>query len=290
VNMWPARYPWYRDALKHIHQYSWVSFTTHTETYRRKLVALGVPASRIEVIPNSFDPKFAESRGRVIYEPGGQFRVISVARMDIWKGQEYLIRGFAKFQRECYANTSLSLVGYGPQERSLRTLVDQLGIQEQVRFYGRVVHDEIPVLLRNHDAYVQASIKHPETLQEEGQPIALLEAIACGVPVIVTDTGAMAETVRVGNHAGSALIIPDKDSEAVARALDSVRLAPPDELTRRAYVKAICEKHNQDDQLRRTLRVYERAWSSGAEQGSETADVSTIGTDGTELGVVDGTR
>jgi glycosyltransferase involved in cell wall biosynthesis len=290
VNMWPARHAWYRDALKHIHQYSWVSFTTHTETYRGKLVSLGIPASRIEVIPNSFDQKFAEAPGRTNYEPGGQFRVISVARMDIWKGQEYLIQGFAKFLRECYPNTSLSLVGYGPQERALRALVEQLGIQEQVRFYGRVIHQEIPVLLRNHDVYVQASVKHPETLQEEGQPIALLEAIACGVPVIVTDTGAMAETVRVGNHAGSALVIPDKDSDAIARALDSVRRASPDERTRRAYVKAICEKHNQEDQLRHTLQIYERAWSAGAEQASEAAELATIRADDAGLGVVDGTR
>jgi L-malate glycosyltransferase len=269
VNMWPARHAWYRDALRTIHHDSSIFFTTHTETYRDKLVKLGVPSSRIDVIPNSFDPKFAGGRPRLVYEPGGHFRVISVARMDIWKGQEYLIQGFARFLREYSSNASLSLVGYGPQERALRTLVDQLGIQEQVRFYGRVVHHEIPILLRNHDVYVQPSVKHPETLQEEGQPIAILEAIATGIPLIVTDTGAMAETVRVGPHEGNAFVIPDKDSGAIAAALEQVMRAPVDVQRRQAYVRAICEKHSQEGQVRRTLEVYERAYSrADAQRGN----------------------
>ena len=261
VNMWPVRYPWYRDALKDVRNHPWVSFTTHTETYRRKLLELGVPASQIEVISNSFDPKFAGGRPRLVYEPGGHFRVISVARMEIWKGQEYLVRGFADFVRKHHANSSLSLVGYGPQERTLRALVEQLGLQDQVRFYGRVPHHEIPVLLRNHDGYVQPSVKHSETLQEEGQPIALLEAIATGMPVIVTDTGAMAETVRVGPYAGNAFVIPDKDEDAIAEALGAVMRTPRTEHTCREYVRAIFEKHSQEGQIGRTLRVYERAWS-----------------------------
>jgi glycosyltransferase involved in cell wall biosynthesis len=143
----------------------------------------------------------------------------------------------------------------------LHALVEQLGLQDQVRFYGRVPHHEIPVLLRNHDGYVQPSVKHSETLQEEGQPIALLEAIATGMPVIVTDTGAMAETVRVGPYAGNAFVIPDKDEDAIAEALGAVMRTPRTEHTGREYVRAIFEKHSQEGQIGRTLRVYERAWS-----------------------------
>ncbi|HEX6242696.1 MAG TPA: glycosyltransferase, partial [Polyangiales bacterium] len=55
VNMWPARHSFYADALKTMADKGWVHFTTHTETYREKLVRLGVPATQIDVIPNSFD-------------------------------------------------------------------------------------------------------------------------------------------------------------------------------------------------------------------------------------------
>jgi glycosyltransferase involved in cell wall biosynthesis len=261
VNMWPARHAWYSDALKSVADKPWLSFTTHSEVYREKLVRLGVRAAQIEVIPNSFDPKFAQGRARHAFAYGDHLRVISVARMDIWKGHEYLIRGFARFLREGYSNASLTLVGYGPEELKLRELVLKLGIEEQVRFNGRAQHYEVPVLLRNHDVYVQPSIKHPETLQEEGQPIAVLEAIATGIPVIVTDTGGMAETVRVGNPEGSAFIIPDKSEAAIASALLSVVKSQRDESARAAYVAAIVQKHAREGQLRRTLAVYARALS-----------------------------
>jgi glycosyltransferase involved in cell wall biosynthesis len=263
VNLWPARHAWYSDALKSLGDKPWLSFTTHTNVYRDKLVRLGVSASRIEVIPNSFDPKFAQGRARHVFSPGDHLRVISVARMDIWKGHEYLIRGFAEFLRESYSNASLTLVGYGPEEPKLRELVAALGIKEQVRFYGRAQHYEVPVLLRNHDVYVQPSIKHPETLQEEGQPIAVLEAIATGIPVIVTDTGGMAETVRVADPQGSAWIIPDKSDAAIAAALYSVVESVPDTAVRKAYVAAIMQKHARHGQLTRTAAVYERALARG---------------------------
>jgi L-malate glycosyltransferase len=259
VNMWPARHAWYSDALKSMGDKPWISFTTHTEVYREKLVRLGLSPAQIEVIPNSFDPKFGQGRARHAFARGDHLRVISVARMDIWKGHEHLIRGFAKFVRESYSNASLTLVGYGPEEPKLRALVTELGLQEQIRFYGRAQHYEVPVLLRNHDVYVQPSIKHPETLQEEGQPIAVLEAIATGIPVIVTDTGGMAETVRVGDPTGSAWIIPDQSGSAISAALSEVVASEVDARVRAAYVASVVRKHARQGQLTRTAAVYARA-------------------------------
>jgi glycosyltransferase involved in cell wall biosynthesis len=264
VNMWPARHAFYADALKDMSDKPWVRFTTHTEVYRQKLIRLGVRGAQIEVIPNSFDPKFAQGRARHVFSRGDHLRVISVARMDIWKGHDQLVRGFARFLRESYANASLTLVGYGPEEQKLRDLVVALDIKEQVRFYGRAQHYEVPVLLRNHDVYVQPSIKHPETLQEEGQPIAVLEAIASGIPVIVTDTGGMGETVRVGDPTGSAWIIPDKSELAIAGALRAVLESTADPSTRAAYVAAIVQKHARYAQLARTAGVYGRLLAAGA--------------------------
>jgi glycosyltransferase involved in cell wall biosynthesis len=276
VNMWPARHSFYADALKTIGEKPWVRFTTHTRTYRDKLVRLGVPEARIEVIPNSFDAKFlADARERAAYVPGDHLRVISVARMDIWKGHEYLIDGFAQFVREHYSNASLTLVGYGAEEAKLKAQVEALGIEERVRFYGRAAHHEVPVLLRNHDVYVQPSIRHPETLQEEGQPIAVLEAIATGMPVIVTNTGGMAETVKVGDSQGLALIVPDRSGPAIAGALAALLTQEVSPERRRAYVAAICAKHARERQLAHTRRVYEHALASPSEPRAPDNAVST---------------
>jgi glycosyltransferase involved in cell wall biosynthesis len=143
--------------------------------------------------------------------------------------------------------------------------VTELGIDDKVRFYGRAAHHEVPVLLHNHDVYVQPSIKHPETLQEEGQPIAVLEAIATGMPVIVTETGGMAETVRVGEHEGHAWIVPDKSARAISEALREVIHAPGSAARQRAYVDEISAKHAREQQLARTRLVYERAWAAAGQ-------------------------
>jgi glycosyltransferase involved in cell wall biosynthesis len=261
VNMWPLRFRWYRDALRAIRQNPLVTMTTHTETYREKLQKLGVPSERITVIPNSFDPGFASPSARSDFEFGSLFRVICVARMDIWKGHEHLIRGFERFHRTIYPSSTLTLVGYGPQEKELRALVDSLGLEEVVRFLGRVPHHSVPHLLRNHDVYVQPSITHPATMQEEGQPIAVLEAIASGIPVIVTNTGGVAETVRVGPYEGSAFVIKDKSADEIASALEQVVRARRDKVRAAHYVQRICEKHSQAGQLSATLAHYERVLS-----------------------------
>jgi glycosyltransferase involved in cell wall biosynthesis len=274
VNMWPGRHPWYIDALKGLGSQPWVAVTTHTETYRNKLERLGVPPLVVEVIPNSFDPMFLAELDVRESEPRSHFRIISVARMDVWKGQSYLIDAFAEFVSKVDRNAALTLVGYGQEERALRAQIQQRGLRENVRFYGRASHHEIPVLLRHHDVYVQPSIRHPETLQEEGQPIAVLEAIASGLPVVVTDTGAMAETVRVGAHDGVAYVVPDKDPHALFQALTQLRASPPKPARVRRYVDGIVAKHAQGSQLSATARVYGRL--IGRELGRAEAEPEAV--------------
>lgn len=62
VNTWPAWFPWYREALKGVGSDRWVSFTTHTQTYKSKLLELGVPEQQVTIISNSFNPKFTGGR------------------------------------------------------------------------------------------------------------------------------------------------------------------------------------------------------------------------------------
>ena len=257
VNMWPRKYRWYRDALRTLGTRPWVTLTTHSETYRKKLMALGVRREQVAVIPNSFDPGFAQAGSRSAFERGSLLRVICVARMDIWKGQEYLIRAFSHFHRHVYPSSTLTLVGYGPREADLRALVDSLGLADVVRFRGRLAHYKVALLLRHHDVYVQPSICHQETMQEEGQPIAVLEAIAAGMPVIVTDTGAVAETVKVGPYEGNAYVVESRSAVAIAGALEEVVRAPRSSGRADEYIRMVSQKHSQERQLAATLKHYE---------------------------------
>lgn len=262
VNTWPERHAWYRDALAEAASDPGVWFTTHTETYRGKLAALRVAPQRVEVIPNSFAPTFEEADRPPWCLPGGHLRVICVARMDIWKGHEYLLRGFAQFRQQHYPNASLTLVGEGIRLADMQRLAKELGVARHVRFRGRVAHAEIPLLLQNHDVYVQPSIKHPSTHQEEGQPIAVLEAAASGMPVIVTDTGGLPETVQLGPYAGSAIVVPPCEAAAIASALAELVAAGGASEGRRAYVRTVREKHGQGRQVMHTVKLYRRACSA----------------------------
>lgn len=272
VNLWPRQYFWYRDTLRN-QITSQVTFTTHSETYGRRLIGLGVPPSQLRVIANSVDPRFInDQREAAPFEEGGLFRIICVARLDIWKGQTALIEGFSLFRRDTYRYCHLTLAGTGPLNRELRALASKLGERERIRFQGRVRHTDVPDLLRRHHVYVQPSIRHEQTRQEEGQPIAVLEAIASGLPVVVTDTGAMAETVCIDGYQSNAFVVPPGDPEAIADGLTAAfhrRLRGPVD---QAYVEEMLRRHDQDRQIEATIAHYREVMESAAEVSAVAGD------------------
>lgn len=114
-------------------------------------------------------------------------RVIAVGSLIRRKGFDVLIRAVARVVRN-YAPAHLVLVGSGPEERSLRQLADQLGIQSSVSFAGTVPRAEVPRLLRSAEVF-----SHPAIF--DTFPLAPLEAMACGLPAVVSSAGALPDIV-----------------------------------------------------------------------------------------------
>lgn len=122
-------------------------------------------------------------------------RVGMVARIDHWKGQDILLRAFA---RRC-AGTDIRLVyiggtSFGKEQslEELRVLADTLGVADQVDFLGHV--DDVTAQIKKLDVCVQASTR-PEPL---GQNV--LQYLAAGKPVIAVDAGGPAEWIRDGEN------------------------------------------------------------------------------------------
>ena len=83
------------------------------------------------------------------------------------------------------------LIGYGPEEVDIRLLVDELGVNDYVTFVGKVTNNKMPEYLNSIDIYVSTSLS-------DTTPVSVSEAMACGLPSIVTDVGGVKEVIFDG--------------------------------------------------------------------------------------------
>ena len=122
------------------------------------------------------------------------------------KDQATLLRGFA-LAADSLPDVDLLMVGDGPLRSELESLTRELGIAERVRFLG--IRTDIPDLMRNADAFALTSLS-------EAASLTLLEAMASGLPAVVTDVGGNGEIVR---HEREGLLFPRGDAAGCAAAL-----------------------------------------------------------------------
>ena len=109
------------------------------------------------------------------------------------------------------AKLRLLIVGGGPDETKLKNLARELNIADITTFCGRVSHEEVPKYLNSMDIYVAVSVSESESFG-----VAIIEASACGLPVIVSDVGGLPEVV-VANKTG--LIVRREDVSGTAEAI-----------------------------------------------------------------------
>jgi GalNAc-alpha-(1->4)-GalNAc-alpha-(1->3)-diNAcBac-PP-undecaprenol alpha-1,4-N-acetyl-D-galactosaminyltransferase len=136
--------------------------------------------------------------------------ILAAGRLEQQKGFDVLIRAFALVVEEC-SSLCLAIAGEGPQAQALRALVAELRLDSRVTFLGTV--SGLQALMRKADAFVLSS-------RYEGFPNVLLEALACGLPVVATDCpGGPREILNNGEFG---LLVPCEDPSALAGALRRV--------------------------------------------------------------------
>ncbi len=142
----------------------------------------------ITLVPNGVDLAVFRTGCRI--PDTGALRLICVARLIERKGQHHLIEA-VKHLSEMGVSVTLDLVGTGDAEAAIKAQVRALGLEEQVQFVGYVPRDEIAAYYAAAHVFVLPSYN-------EGMSVATLEAMAAGLPVVVTRTGGTAELVEDG--------------------------------------------------------------------------------------------
>jgi len=140
----------------------------------------------ISLVPNGVDLD-AFPPGEPIPD-GGPLRLLCVGRLIERKGQHHLIEAVKRLRNDGI-DVTLDLVGTGDHEATLQSLVGELGLASRVRFLGYVPREEIAAHYAAAHVFVLPSYN-------EGMSVATLEAMAAGLPVVVTHTGGTAELVE----------------------------------------------------------------------------------------------
>lgn len=177
-----------------------------------RLVELGIDSERISVLYNGVDP------ARFHPVPRGEARqalgfgedervVLYVGNIQPSKGCGELMQAFLQL-RERVPGLKLVYVGAGPQVRSLTEQAAAAGAADAVHFAGRLAHEKIVQWFGAADVFCLPS-------HAEGVPNVVLEAMACGTPVVATRVGGIPEVLP--EHAGT--MVPPKDPAALAEAL-----------------------------------------------------------------------
>jgi colanic acid/amylovoran biosynthesis glycosyltransferase len=230
------------------------SFVVTVSTYNRDLLrSLCGPevASRTKIIRSGVDPAlFQPDESEPTAITG--FRVICVAALEEYKGHIYLLDALNRLVSRGIT-LECTLVGEGPERSSLMDAVNQLGLSDRVSFVGAQSSDQVRKLLAGADIMVLPSVVLSNGLQE-GLPVALIEAMAMGVPVVATRISGVPELVEDGE---TGLLVPERDSEALARAIACLHEAPEQrrKLGRagRRKVLADYDLHTNVEQLRDLL-------------------------------------
>jgi glycosyltransferase involved in cell wall biosynthesis len=168
---------------------------------------------RLLTICNGVDQAFLNIPFRDTSTNNYKLRLITIGNLTRNKGVDQIISALSQLDKERY---TLKIIGDGPEKLSLEALASSLGLINQVIFSGSVPPDEIPNHLAGCDIFILAS-------HSEGRANVVLEAMAAGLPVVVTSIAGMEEIVKDGE---TGLLFPNNDIKTLVFNLVRLDLDP----------------------------------------------------------------
>lgn len=217
----------------------------HLEDRRIEVVRLGVDCNELRPTKSAPESDFVNDPGS---GQSGCLKLVCTGRLVAAKGHRILLEALAML-RSRGQDFTCTLIGDGQERRALESLAAHLGIKEQVKFMGAMAHQSTLSLVSEADVFVLASFA-------EGLPIALMEAMAMGIPCVSTPIAAIPELIKNGENG---LLTAPSNSLDLCLALE--RLAKSADLRRQLGKNARAEvedRYNLSSNLDRLAETWAR--------------------------------
>ena len=187
------------------------AFVSPSRFLAERYLAWGLPASRMNVIPNGIDTAPFAQVARIASDA---VRILYVGYLGLHKGVSDLVDAVAAMQNR--SQVQLTFVGIGPEEAALRKRVADAGLS-QVAFAGRIPPERMP------QAYAEADILVLPSVWAENQPVSIMEAMASGVAVVASRIGGIPEIIE---DDVTGRLVEAGDVAMLAGVLDDLASAP----------------------------------------------------------------
>ncbi|MGB8180965.1 MAG: glycosyltransferase family 4 protein [Stellaceae bacterium] len=211
---------------------------TVADALKAPLIKLGVPTDHITTLRNGVDLSLFRPQHRTAARNAYGFEgktLLSVGHLIERKGHHHVIAALRRLPA-----FTLAIAGEGPEHGALEALAQQLGVAARVRFLGALPHDALPSVYSAADALVLASSR-------EGWPNVLLEAMACGTPVVASNAWGNPEIVA---DPAAGVLMCETSADGVAKAVYRLFAMLPARIATRTYAERFSWDATTDGQLR----------------------------------------
>lgn len=208
VNVAPYN-PRRRDLVEGLRQTFARAAAVHcvSEDIKQEALQYGLDPAKAYVIRPAVDPNFF-CPSPIPRQTNDVFRVVTTGSL-IWrKGYEYALSAIRQLVDQGIP-VQFEILGDGPERQRVLYTIHDLDLEQHVLVRGRVSPEQVRDVLQQADVFLLSSLS-------EGISNAVLEAMACGVPVVTTDCGGMREVVTDGVEG---LIVPIRDPAPISQAL-----------------------------------------------------------------------